>query len=118
MFVAILISGGGLAEKDINKSIFRVFTSGMILVGAPLLFAVAYSWAWYSVEALDDCIKGAEVWQDVLYFSYVSFTTVGFGDLAPINACRYISIIEATTGYIALGIFVGIVASTLKIPDN
>ncbi len=68
----------------------------------PFLFAAVYgSFGYY-----DLCVEGAKGPSDVLYFSYVTFTTVGFGDLRPIGMCRGLAVAEAITGYILLGMFV------------
>ncbi len=68
----------------------------------PFLFAAVYGSYGYS----DICVVGAKGPMDVLYFSYVTFTTVGFGDLRPLGLCRALAVAEAITGYILLGLFV------------
>ena len=39
---------------------------------------------------------------DVIYFSAVTFTTVGFGDLVPTGAIRFLSGTEALTGFVLI----------------
>jgi Ion channel len=39
---------------------------------------------------------------DAIYLSAVTFTTVGFGDLAPVGAVRFLSGTEALTGFILI----------------
>jgi len=39
---------------------------------------------------------------DVIYFSAVTYTTVGFGDLAPIGPIRFLSGTEALTGFVLI----------------
>ncbi|MTI01306.1 MULTISPECIES: potassium channel family protein [Alphaproteobacteria] len=68
----------------------------------PFLFAAVYGSFGYD----DVCVTGANGPADVLYFSYVTFTTVGFGDLRPVGMCRALAVAEAITGYILLGLFV------------
>ncbi len=68
----------------------------------PFLFAAVYGAFGYR----DICVVGAQGPADVLYFSYVTFTTVGFGDLRPAGLCRGLAVTEAITGYILLGLFV------------
>ncbi|WP_120634731.1 potassium channel family protein [Ruegeria sp. EL01] len=68
----------------------------------PFLFAAVYGAFGYS----DLCVIGAKGPADVLYFSYVTFTTVGYGDLSPAGLCRGLAAAEAVTGYILLGLFV------------
>ncbi|WP_170762719.1 potassium channel family protein [Ruegeria lacuscaerulensis] len=68
----------------------------------PFLFAAVYGAFGYN----DLCVVGAHGPADILYFSYVTFTTVGYGDMAPIGLCRGLAVAEAVTGYILLGMFV------------
>lgn len=68
----------------------------------PFLFAAAYGAFGYN----DNCVVGARGPADILYFSYVTFTTVGYGDMAPTGLCRALAVSEAVTGYILLGMFV------------
>lgn len=39
---------------------------------------------------------------DVIYFSAVTFTTVGFGDLAPVGPIRFLAGTEALTGFVLI----------------
>ncbi|SDE12327.1 potassium channel family protein [Ruegeria marina] len=68
----------------------------------PFLYAAVYSSFGYS----DSCVLGADRSSEFLYFSYVTFTTVGYGDLQPVGMCRGLAVAEAVTGYILLGLFV------------
>jgi hypothetical protein len=40
---------------------------------------------------------------DAVYFSAMTFTTVGFGDLAPVGPIRFLSGTEAITGFVMIG---------------
>lgn len=40
---------------------------------------------------------------DAIYFSAMTFTTVGFGDLAPVGPIRLLSGTEAITGFVLIG---------------
>jgi len=44
-----------------------------------------------------------------LYFSVVTFTTLGYGDFHPTDAARGIAAFEAFLGYFCMGILVGVV---------
>ncbi|WP_171101641.1 MULTISPECIES: potassium channel family protein [unclassified Ruegeria] len=68
----------------------------------PFLFAAVYGAFGYN----DNCVVGAGGPADILYFSYVTFTTVGYGDMSPTGLCRGLAVAEAVTGYILLGMFV------------
>lgn len=68
----------------------------------PFLFAAVYGAFGYN----DNCVIGAQGPADILYFSYVTFTTVGYGDMSPTGLCRGLAVSEAVIGYILLGMFV------------
>ena len=45
---------------------------------------------------------------DAIYFSVVTFTTLGFGDLQPLPGGRIFAAIQALSGYVYLGIAIGL----------
>lgn len=49
-----------------------------------------------------------------MYFSTVTFSTLGYGDFAPMPAARGIAAFQAVLGNLHLGIFVGTVLVALK----
>lgn len=52
----------------------------------------------------------AQNFYDYIYFSATTFTTLGFGDIVPLDTVGKItSNIEACTGFIMLGVFIGLV---------
>ena len=51
---------------------------------------------------------------DALYFSIVTFTTLGYGDFQPRPETRIAAALQALSGYIYLGLGVGIVAQGYK----
>lgn len=52
---------------------------------------------------------------DALYFSIVTWTTLGYGDLLPIAEMRLLAAAEALLGYVYFGIFVALACKALKI---
>jgi hypothetical protein len=42
-------------------------------------------------------------WLDYVYFSFVTFTTVGYGDFVPVGPIRFIAATEALNGWVLLG---------------
>lgn len=44
---------------------------------------------------------------DCLYFSMVTWTTLGYGDLQPISSTRFVAASEALMGYFSVGLIVG-----------
>jgi hypothetical protein len=51
-----------------------------------------------------DCgsVAGAEHFLDLIYLSAMSFTTVGFGDVAPLGPLRLLAATEALTGFVLI----------------
>ena len=46
-------------------------------------------------------------WKDALYFSVVTFTTLGYGDMAPREEYRLVAAVQAIYGYLSLGALTG-----------
>lgn len=42
-------------------------------------------------------------WLDFVYFSFVTYTTVGYGDFVPVGPIRFIAATEALNGWVLLG---------------
>lgn len=43
---------------------------------------------------------------DFIYFSFISFTTIGYGDLVPTGVCKVISVIEGMSNFFFMGVFI------------
>jgi hypothetical protein len=52
--------------------------------------------------------------RDGLYFSIVTWTTVGYGDFKPVPELRLFAACEALYGYIFLGLIVGLIGSLFR----
>lgn len=53
-----------------------------------------------------------------LYFSMVTWTTLGYGDFAPAPDLRLLAGLQAGLGYLFLGLIVGLVANLLSARTN
>ncbi len=42
-------------------------------------------------------------WLDYVYFSFITYTTVGYGDMIPRGPIRFVAATEALTGWVLLG---------------
>ena len=53
-------------------------------------------------------------WMTTLYFSVVTLTTLGYGDIVPTSAmARIVTLVEVITGYMMLGGLLGIFANKM-----
>ena len=85
-----------------RKVLFGVYGVILLHVAEIWLFAVA---CWVLMQAPEaGHISGAASphFLDVVYLSSITFTTVGFGDLAPVGALRFLSGTEALSGFILI----------------
>ncbi len=60
-----------------------------------------------------------QCWADLLYFSFVTLTTLGFGDIAPVSSpARGLTIIEAVTGILYMAVFVAWIVGVYRKPGD
>lgn len=72
----------------------------------PLLFAWIYMFfaTVLAANELVSCLSDTEELRGVvyLYFSYTTYTTLGYGDLHPQGVCRVVAMTQSMVGYIFL----------------
>lgn len=117
---------GAVYMVFINVIIFCIFAHGSYYSFAKLLYrrknetVIRYVWnvflapsflmcayvALYTIMevSLGECVSGFVDLADILYFSLVTITTVGYGDFKPIGVCKYIAASQAYLGYIMFSV--------------
>lgn len=88
------MSGGGAALARTNAPRLSFMRRGSLSVGQSLLLraslaaalaGVALAGHWIDRDGLRDNVDGAISFVDVLYFTAVTITTVGYGDIVPVT---------------------------------
>jgi hypothetical protein len=87
----------GYGEKP-----YRIILAAL---SAILLFAAAY-WSFGTIEPA--CRASALRWYDYIYYSAITFTTVGYGDIIPKSGAlsRLLAAAEAVCGVFVTGLFI------------
>jgi hypothetical protein len=84
------------AMRSLARKVAVIATLVIVMLGASLLEAWLWSLAYLSVGA----IEGAE---SALYFSIVTFTTLGYGDIVLAEGWRLLASLQAATGIVIFG---------------
>lgn len=97
-FILWLVTKNGTSYKR-----FAFFVLILSFVIFPTFYFVADS---FNGELISASSGLKATVNEVLYFSFVTLTTLGYGDFYPIGLTRWVAVTEAGTGYLLLGIFV------------
>jgi hypothetical protein len=84
-----------------TKVLYGIFSVLGLHVAEIWLFGLAL-WALLAWPACGTLGPDATHVFDFVYFSAITFTTVGFGDLAPVGPIRFLSGTEALTGFVLI----------------
>lgn len=102
--------------EDKNKSIYEnkvliVFSSFLILIMIILNTYLFVLWSYFSFEGAYSCCGSVTKW-DLLYYTIISFTTVGYGDIYPaIFASQAVAVLISITSVICLVVFISAILS-------
>ena len=92
---------------DYGRSIWRVAAFGF--AATSLFAAIFYNW-----PQLLNYQQGAPTWFTPYYYSVVTFTTLGFGDVRPVGATgEILAVVEVVIGYVTLGLLLAVLAEKL-----
>jgi hypothetical protein len=96
-----------------RKAVLLIIINFILMINS---FAFVYS----SLGIINNAVEGTPVvysYDLCLYYSIVTFTTLGYGDFYPTGIGRAVAAIEALTGFVVLGIFASTAITILK-PDK
>ena len=108
-----------------NLLTIRVITANLIYCAISIYLLIGIMWAgiYVVLETLSPGSFGGTSGQsDLLYFSFVTLTTVGFGDVAPLSILsRRLAVFEAAMGSIYMAVIVAMIVgrymSLQAVPD-
>ncbi|HUU20325.1 MAG TPA: ion channel [Sedimentisphaerales bacterium] len=87
--------------KQLYKEYLWVFGIALLNI---CMFASFYQM--FGICSDGERIKGD--WYNSLYFSIVTWTTLGYGDFSPVACLRFVAALEAVMGYIYMALLVGL----------
>jgi len=103
-YEGLILTSRGLARLGGRRRIKVLYGIGSVLVLHILeiwIFGLML-WLLLHAPAFGSLGPGAQHLFDLIYFSAVTYTTVGFGDLAPIGPIRLLAGTEALTGFVLI----------------
>ena len=101
-FVDLLCGYGEKPENVIRFSLGMIITCALCY----FLFGVSYNDQILQLNLANSLTDNVMALLNSFYFSVVTFTTLGYGDITPIGISRFIAAIEAFTGSFSLALFV------------
>jgi hypothetical protein len=103
----------------------RVITGDQIYAGICMyvMLGFAFGAVFYLVNILDpqsfDTFTAPQDTPDLMYFSFVTLATLGYGDITPrSNSSRYLAVIEALVGMIYIAVFMARLVSLRSSKDG
>lgn len=100
-----------VASKDGHSSLFRMVRVLVFTVLALFFLHTIEIWLW----ALLYILLGAfEIMEHALYFSTVTFTTLGYGDITLLPRWRLLSSLEAANGVMLFGVSTAFVFAVIQ----
>ncbi|GEK09623.1 ion channel [Pseudoalteromonas peptidolytica] len=101
-FVDLLCGYGEKPENVIRFSLGMIITCAFCY----FLFGVSFQDQIMQLNLTNSLSDNATALLNSFYFSVVTFTTLGYGDITPVGISRLIAAIEAFTGSFSLALFV------------
>jgi rhodanese-related sulfurtransferase len=91
-----------LAERWSTARLFGVWLAMVVVSGCIYWFASLLGFAWLT-EAGRPVGRGLQGLATAIYFSFVTTSSVGYGDVLPVGPARLIAIFEAVAGLLIFG---------------
>lgn len=111
VIVLIRLLQGRIASKDRHPSLFRMVRMLVFTVLALFFVHTIEIWLW---AFLYIWLEAFEIMEQALYFSTVTFTTLGYGDITLLPRWRLLSSFEAANGLILFGVSTAILFAVIQ----
>ena len=94
-----------------SKARSRPVASLILLVSGLLILHLVAMAAWAATYTAFGVLPDFET---SFYYSIMSYTTVGYGDVGPVESWRLLGPIEATAGILMLGLSTGVIVAVVQ----
>lgn len=100
----VIIRAAGRYEdrfRKFSKSLWKAWITSVVVL-CVFFVHIVIMWIWAVLFLVKDCspLQGLS---DALYFSTVTYSTLGFGDIVLDSSCRMLGGIEGANGFILFG---------------
>ena len=109
--VAISLARGAGLRKPVRPRLHLMgvmMATAAVLMVAHTLEILVWAWTYHLVQAT------AAPEHDLLYFAFVNYTTLGYGDITPVQAWRLIGPLTAMNGVLLFGWSAAILFEVLR----
>ncbi len=91
--------------QQLHRMRVLVLILGLLMTHVVEVWIYAFGYWVLDGHALFGHLEGRihHQWLDHIYFSFVTFTTIGYGDIVPVGPIRFIAAMEALNGWVLLG---------------
>ena len=123
MFVLLTVVRQVLSSKQVTLDTLFGAAAGYFLIG--LVWATAYTWielsspGSFAMNPVNDPAATGFNWFESIHFSYVTLTTLGYGEITPVSPfARSLSFLEAATGVLYVAVLVARLVSGYMSKDE
>lgn len=114
-FITVMILRYVVSDRLLVGDRLQGALSVYLLLG--LLFSTLYDLLEMLAPGSLHFPNGPPMWSDYLYFSFVTLTTLGYGDIAPVTReAQSLAILQSTTGVLYVAVLVAWLVSALRGP--
>ncbi len=111
IIVLIRLLRGKVESKDSHLILFRFVRVLVFTVLSIFLLHTIEIWLW---AVLYIWLGAFEIMETALYFSTVTFTTLGYGDITLLPRWRLLSSLEAANGVILIGVSTAFIFAVIQ----